>query len=85
MCVSGADVCVYVCVCVHTHTHIHTHTHTHTHTDPTDPRFKAPKEWKPNKWRISKIPDPACKIDPMPENEFLKRFVREGEPPSYIK
>ena len=82
--------CIHVCFYIYTYTYTYIYityiyTYIYTHTDPTDPRFKAPKEWKPNKWRISKIPDPACKIDPMPENEFLKRFVREGEPPSYIK
>ena len=30
---------------------------------PADPAsIKPPKEWKPGYWRISKIPDPACKV-----------------------
>jgi len=41
---------------------------------PDPSSIKAPKEWKPNKWRISTIPDPACKIDPMPEGVFIKRW-----------
>ena len=39
--------------------------------DPKD--VKPPKEWKANRWRVSKVPDPSCKLDPMPESAFMKR------------
>lgn len=32
------------------------------------------KEWKPGKWRISLIPDPACKLDDFSERDFMKRW-----------
>mmetsp|Transcript_55955 Transcript_55955/g.147973 ORF Transcript_55955/g.147973 Transcript_55955/m.147973 type:complete len:523 (-) Transcript_55955:150-1718(-) len=32
------------------------------------------KEWKPDTWRISKIPDPACRVDPMSEQRYLSRW-----------
>jgi hypothetical protein len=35
---------------------------------------EAPKEWKPGRWRISKIPDPACKLDDFDEKDFMKRW-----------
>jgi len=38
------------------------------------PVAKADKEWKPGKWRISKIPDPACKLDDFDEKDFIKRW-----------
>eukprot|EP00960_Hanusia_phi_P042798 755716-Hanusia_phi.AAC.2 len=35
-------------------------------------KVAVPKEWKPDTWRISKIPDPACKVDPISERELMK-------------
>ena len=35
---------------------------------------KPDKEWKPGKWRVSTIPDPACKLDNFSEAEFMKRW-----------
>ena len=32
------------------------------------------KEWRPGVWRISKIPDPACKLDDLDEKDFMKRW-----------
>jgi hypothetical protein len=36
--------------------------------------FEPAKEWKPGRWRISKIPDPACKLDDFSEQDFMKRW-----------
>mmetsp|Transcript_17702 Transcript_17702/g.42709 ORF Transcript_17702/g.42709 Transcript_17702/m.42709 type:complete len:392 (+) Transcript_17702:282-1457(+) len=57
---------------------------------PDDPIYNAmgihapatvdpPKVWKANFWRISKIPDPACKLDDMDEKTFLKRWNRAAK------
>mgnify|MGYP000874480231 CR=1 FL=1 len=57
---------------------------------PDDPLYNAlgihapdtvepPKAWKPNFWRISKIPDPSCKLDDMDEKTFLKRWNRAAK------
>mmetsp|Transcript_25567 Transcript_25567/g.51993 ORF Transcript_25567/g.51993 Transcript_25567/m.51993 type:complete len:393 (-) Transcript_25567:276-1454(-) len=58
---------------------------------PDDPIYNAlgihapasvepPKAWKPDRWRISKIKDPACKRDePYTEKEFLKRWHRAAK------
>jgi len=35
---------------------------------------EPPKEWKPGRWRISSIPDPACKLDDFTEKDFMKRW-----------
>jgi hypothetical protein len=43
--------------------------------DQVDP----PKVWQPNFWRISKIPDPGCKLDDMDEKTFLKRWNRAAK------
>ena len=39
--------------------------------NPEAVKKEIPKEWKAGTWRISKVPDPACKVDPMPEQKFL--------------
>ena len=36
--------------------------------------LEPPKEWKPGRWRISTIPDPACKLDDFEEKDFMKRW-----------
>mmetsp|Transcript_31384 Transcript_31384/g.74005 ORF Transcript_31384/g.74005 Transcript_31384/m.74005 type:complete len:402 (+) Transcript_31384:118-1323(+) len=41
---------------------------------------EPPKQWKPDRWRISKIKDPACQRDePFTEKEFMKRWGRAAK------
>jgi len=42
-------------------------------------KVAVPKEWKPDTWRISKIPDPACKVDPISERELMNRWKLTGK------
>eukprot|EP00961_Rhodomonas_salina_P132461 1782619-Rhodomonas_salina.2 len=39
---------------------------------PNPASVETPKEWEAGRWRLSKVPDPACKIDPIPEAQFLE-------------
>ena len=36
--------------------------------------IEPPKQYAPGRWRVSKIPDPACRKDDFTEAEYLRRW-----------